>query len=144
MQAAEFKDKMKRFFKIITGIMALLLIGSMLCACGSVTDQDPNVWPKKGPASSVPKPESGELVQALTKEDVDGNAFSIIQYKNFDAAAMGNYIRLLIDKKYETVISQQVVENFILYSAEKNDIRVSLRLNTDDNTLRIEVEKNLF
>ena len=91
---------MKRTLKLISVSAVILIVCCMLCACGDITNQDPKLWPKKGPAASVPQPSAGEIIQALTKEDVDGKAFSIITIGNFTADNMGDYIRLLLDKGF--------------------------------------------
>ena len=131
---------MKRTLKLFSVSTVILIICCMLCACGDITNQDPKLWPKKGPAASVPKPSAGEIIQALTKEDVDGKAFSIITIGNFTADNMGDYIRLLLDKGFSTYDSQRVNGNYITYSAKKGDKMVALSLNTDENELKVEIE----
>lgn len=121
-------------------ILVVVLICAFACACGDITDQDPRSWPKKGPASSVPQPEAGTVTQALTKEDVDGKAFSIITICDFSAEDMGDYIRLLLNKGFSTYDAQKRAENYITYAARKNDKVVSLRLDTDTSELRVEIE----
>ncbi len=126
--------------KCIAVLSFLLVVCGIMCACGSITEQDPKIWPKKGPASSVPRPGAGNIIQALTKEDVDGKAFSIITISDFTAEDMGDYIRLLLDKGFSTYDAQKVKENYITYAAKKGERTVSLRLNTDTNELRTEIE----
>ena len=130
----------KKLNLIVVCISVLLIVCSVLSACGDITNQDQKIWPKKGPASSVPTPEAGEVIQAITKEDVDGNAFSIITIGNFTADDMGNYIRLLLNKGFETYESQKINQNYITYAAKKRDRTVALRLNTDENELKVEIE----
>lgn len=120
--------------------MTALLFIALLSACGDITNQDPKAWPKKGPAASVPKPEAGEITLAVTKEDVDGKAFSIITVSNFTADDMGDYIRLLLSKDFETFVAQTISGNYITYSAKKGDRLVSLRLNTDENKMTIQID----
>lgn len=131
---------MQRKVKIAILMSLLLLVCTFMCACGDITDQDPKLWPKKGPAASVPQPNSGSIIQALTKKDVDGKAFSIITIGDFTAEDMGDYIRLLLDKGFSTYDKQKRTENYITYTAQKNNKTVALRLDTDVNELRIEIE----
>lgn len=137
---------MKRAFKptavrhAVISVIMVLIAAVFICGCGDITGQDPKLWPKKGPAASVPKPQAGEIQLAVTQEDVDGKAYSIITIENFTADDMGDYIRLLLEKGFETYTPQKRTDNFIFYSATKGSKKVELSLDTDTNEMKIEIQ----
>ena len=53
---------------------------------------------------------------------------------------MGDYIRLLVEKNFDTFSAQTIVENYITYSAKKGEKLISLRLNTDKNEMTIQID----
>ncbi len=130
----------KNFWTVLLSIL-MIFCCLMCCACdeGDITDQDPTMWPKKGPGAKVPQPEAGYVIQAKTQVDVDGNALVIINMGDFDANDMGDYIRLLLKKKFYETSTQTVVDKYITYTAKKNGLVVSLILNTETDELRVEI-----
>ncbi len=140
MLAAEYRDKMKKTLgRVLSLIFAMVLFAALLSGCG---EKNPNEekWPQKGAAASVPVPVDGVVTNAISSDDVDGNDFAIIVVKEFTAENMGDYIRLILKKGFTTTKEQSVTDNYVDYAAKKDKIRLSLRLDTEKNEMKIEVE----
>lgn len=130
---------MNRQFKFSAVLVIILLtLCTVMSACN--VNNDPKAWPKSGPAASVPKPEAGTVDLAKTVEDTDGGMISIINIIDFTADDLGDYIRLLVKKGYESSSGQKRVENYIYYTTKKGNKTVSLKFNDQTNELRLEIE----
>lgn len=130
---------MNRQFKISAILVIILLMLCTVMSACNIND-DPKAWPKRGPAASVPKPKAGTVDLAKTVEDTDGGTLVIISIVNFTADDLGDYIRLLVKKGYESSTGQKRVENYIYYTTKKGNKTVSLRFNDQTNELRLEIE----
>ncbi len=122
--------------------LRIIFVVVILIFCISITacENDNSNWPKKGPASNVPKPQTGDITFSTTKEDVDGKAFCIISIGNFTADDLGDYIRLLVKKGFVSELGQRRNENYIIYTTKKGNKTVSLTFDENVNELRIEIE----
>lgn len=128
--------KTKKILLLITALLMLSVIGT---AC---TNDDPHSWPKSGVATSVPRPEAGDIQISVTKEASDGKEYAIIIVENFDVYDMGDYIRLLLKKGFVTAGEQTRHEEkqTVTYSAKKGKVMVCLELDLTKDEIRIEID----